>query len=132
MRQLLKYQFVRFLVVGGINTSVAYAAYAALLYTGLSYPAASFGALLLGIMFSFRTQGALVFRNRDSRLLLRYACTWGAIYLLNTWLIGRLIELSIDVYIAGALAIFPLTIFSYIAQKFLVFNERRSPPSEDT
>ena len=35
MRKVLSFQFVRFLLVGGLNTSFSYAVYAALLFMGL-------------------------------------------------------------------------------------------------
>jgi putative flippase GtrA len=132
MHRLLRHQIVRFVIVGTINTGAAYAAYATLLYAGLPYAAASLGALVLGLLFSFRTQGALVFGNRDGRLFFRFAACWGAIYLLNTVLIGSLIRLGLDAYSAGALAIVPVTVFSYLTQKFLVFNVTGPPRANDS
>jgi putative flippase GtrA len=131
MHRILRHQIVRFVIVGTINTGAAYAAYAILLYAGLPYAAASLGALVLGLLFSFRTQGALVFGNQDRRLFLRFAACWGAIYLLNTVLIGSLIRLGLDAYRAGALAIIPVTVFSYLTQKFLVFNVTGPPRAND-
>jgi putative flippase GtrA len=131
MRVILRHQIVRFLIVGTLNTCVAYAAYACLLYAGLPYAAASLGALVLGLLFSFRTQGALVFGNRDGRLFFRFAACWGAIYLLNTLLIGSLILVGLNAYGAGALAMVPVTFFSYLMQKFLVFNVTSPPNAND-
>lgn len=79
MRNVLNFQFARFLLVGCLNTGFSYAIYAALLYLGLEYVAANFGALLLGILFSFHTQGHLVFRNSNSSLIYRFAASWGLI-----------------------------------------------------
>ena len=131
MRVILRHQIVRFLLVGTLNTCVAYAAYACLLYAGFPYAAASLGALVLGLLFSFRTQGALVFGNRDSRLFFRFAACWGAIYLLNTLVIGSLILIGFNAYGAGALAMVPVTLFSYLMQKFLVFNVTSPPSAND-
>jgi putative flippase GtrA len=123
MSRILKFQFVRFLFVGALNTVVGYTAYALLLYLGLPYAAASLGALLLGILFSFRTHGALVFGNRDGRLIFRFAACWGIIYLVNIALIGGLTRLGLSDYVAGGLAMLPVAVLSYVAQKFLVFYE---------
>lgn len=122
MPRFLRYQFVRFLFVGTLNTAVGYAAYALLLYLGLPYAAASLGALLLGILFSFRTHGALVFGNRDGRLIFRFAACWGIIYLVNIALIGGLTGLGVSDYVAGALTMLPVALLSYLMQKFLVFE----------
>ena len=92
MRNVLSLQFVRYLLVGGLNTGFSYAVYAVLLFLGLNYVLANFGALLLGILFSFRTQGRLVFGNRDGRLIFRFAAVWGLIFLVNILLISVLIR----------------------------------------
>jgi putative flippase GtrA len=122
MRKILSIQFVRFLIVGALNTSFSYAVYAALLYGGLNYVTANLVALLLGILFSFRTQGQLVFGNRENRLIFRFAAAWGLIFLINILLISLLIETGMNAYWAGALALAPTTVASYLVQKLLVFG----------
>ena len=124
MRTVLSFQFVRFLLVGGMNTSFSYAVYAAFLYMGLDYWGANLGALLLGILFSFRTQGRLVFGNldRDTRIIARFAAVWGLIFLVNILLIAVLIQAGLNAYWAGAVALMPITVISYFSQKVLVFG----------
>ena len=137
MRRLLNFQFVRFLLVGGLNTAFSYATYAALLYLGVPYVAANLGALLLGILFGFRTQGRLVFRNSDRRLIFRFVACWGLIWVLNIALIALLIRAGLNAYWAGALAMLPIAVVSYFVQRVVVFgasqpagseNSRRCPP----
>ena len=77
---------------------------------------------MLGILFSFRTHGALVFGNRDGRLIFRFAACWGIIYLVNIALIGGLTRLGLSDYVAGALTVLPVALLSYLMQKFLVFG----------
>lgn len=115
-------QVVRFLLVGALNTMFSYMAYACLLRIGFQYAFASFGALLLGILFSFHTQGVLVFGNRSRRLIFRFAIGWIAIYLFNVIVIGILVNLGLDPYASGAIAILPMTVLSFLIQKFLVFR----------
>jgi len=122
MQKVLSFQFVRFLLVGGLNTSFSYAVYAVLLFLGLNYVIANFGSLLLGILFSFRTQGRLVFGNSDGRLFFRFAAIWVLIFGVNILLISSLIHTGLNAYWAGALALVPITVISYVVQKFLVFG----------
>ena len=122
MRFLGGNRFVRFLLVGGLNSAVGYALYAGLLVAGLPYTMASLGALMLGILFSFHTQGALVFGNKNRRLLLKFAVSWAVIYLVNVAFIGALIHVGLDAYGAGLVALVPMTILSYLAQRFCVFR----------
>lgn len=129
MRRLFRFQFIRFLLVGVLNTSFSYGVYAVLLYVGLNYVAANLGALLLGILVSFRTQGRLVFGNRDNRLLFRFAAAWALIFVVNTLLIAGLLRADLDAYWAGAVALIPTTILSYLVQRFLVFGTWQPAPA---
>lgn len=118
-------QVARFLVVGVFNTGFSYAVYAVLLWVGLNFVLANLVAVLLGILFSFRTQGRFVFRNTDKRLIFRFAGCWGAIFLINIGLIALLMRAGLNSYWAGAVALVPITVISYFAQKVLVFGPRR-------
>ncbi|MDP1678922.1 MAG: GtrA family protein [Candidatus Nitrotoga sp.] len=114
---------VRFLIVGTVNTSFSYLIYAALLYIGLGYQFANLLALVVGILFSFKTQGHFVFDNPDNRLLGRFVVSWALIYLCTITLIGRIIVLGFDAYLAGALALPFSVALSYLAQKYFVFRQ---------
>ena len=107
MRRLLRFEFVRFVLVGVLNTAFGYAVYAGLLYLGLHYALANLMALLLGIAFSFRTQGTLVFRNPDLRLIVRFAACWLLILGFNIGLIALFMHFGLDAYVAGALSLLP-------------------------
>ena len=122
MRRLLNLQFVRFVLVGIMNTGFSYAVYAALLYLGLGFVVANLGAMLLGVLFSFRTQGRLVFGNRDERRIFRFAGCWAGIWVVNILLIAGFVKLDFNDYAAGALALVPVTLASYFIQKRIVFN----------
>ena len=110
-----------------MNTAFSYCVYAALLFAGFNFALAQLGAVLLGIGFSFKTQGALVFGNSDSRLVLKYALFWAAIYIGNIGLIKLLRLFGFNDYAAGALALPPVVLLSFVMQKYLVFG---TPSSE--
>lgn len=115
-------QFLRFLVVGLINTGFSYGVYAAGLIFGLSYVIASLVSLLLGIGFSFFTQGNLVFKNAEKKLFFRFVVNWVLIYLCMIGLIGLFVGLGVNQYWAGVLAMPPLAVLSFVAQKYIVFR----------
>lgn len=125
MRTVLNNRLVRFLLVGALNTGISYSIYAALLFVGLPYVVANFGALVLGIFVSFRTQGRLVFGNQNDWLIFRFAAFWGLIFLFNISLIALLMRGGLNAYWAGAIAIVPVTLASYQVQKVLVFGTPR-------
>lgn len=118
--------FFRFVAIGILNTCFSYTIYAGLLYAGLSYTLANLMALLAGIVFSFKTQGRLVFRNPDPHLLGRFVLSWVLIYLCTITLIGQMIALGLDAYSAGAVAVPIVTVLSYLTQKYFVFRQPRT------
>lgn len=122
--RLLARQKIRFAVVGIVNTAFSYGVYALLLALGLDYRAANLVAVLLGILFSFRTQGTLVFRNGDTGLFPRYVVGWVAIYLLSTATIGGFVRLGASAYVAGLLALPVSIVLSYLVQKHWIFVRR--------
>lgn len=125
-------QILRFLVVGTVNTGFSYGVYAVLLYLGLDYTLANLTALVLGILFSFKTQGVLVFRNADNRLLGRFIFGWTAIYLANITVIGSIMSMGLNAYVAGALALPFSTLLAYVVQRCFVFRlSRQTRPVRD-
>ena len=117
------FESIRFLLVGGLNTLFSYAVYAFfLLYVGVPYALANLLAILIGIAFSFRTQGTLVFLNPDLRLIVRFVACWLVIWGLNVGLIALLMRFGLDAYVAGGLAFVPMIPMAYLMQKFLVFR----------
>jgi len=117
------YQAIRFVLVGVLNTTFSYLIYAALLFFGLGYQLANLLAVIVGILFSFKTQGRLVFHNNDNRLLGRFVLCWALIYICVIFLIGRIIALGFDAYLAGALALPFSVALSYLGQKYFVFRQ---------
>jgi putative flippase GtrA len=116
-------RIIRFVLVGVLNTTFSYLLYAGLLFVGLSYQLANLLALLVGILFSFKTQGHFVFGNHNNRLLGRFVLSWAVIYVCVIILIGRIIAFGFDAYTAGALALPFSVALSYLTQKYFVFRQ---------
>lgn len=130
--KLFNAQFFRFLVVGTINTGFSYSVYALLLFFGLNYKLANLAALILGIIFSFITQGRFVFRNTNGKLFFRFAFCWALLYIFNIRLIEFFINQGFDAYQAGAIAVPPMTVLSYFIQKIVIFRKRAVQPETST
>lgn len=116
-------RFVRFLLVGGLNTGFSYGLYVVLVWVGLHFVVANLLATAAGILFSFRTQGRFVFRNTEKSLFLRFLPAWLLLWLMNVGLIAGLVRLGLDAYTAGALALVPTVAVSYFVQKHFVFKD---------
>lgn len=126
LRALIDNELVRFGIVGVVNTAFSYAIYAALIFVGCNFALANLLALILGILFSFKTQGTLVFKSTENRRIFRFVFAWSLIYLCNILLISKFIALGFSAYASGALAIPFSTVLSYFAQKFFVFRRAAS------
>jgi putative flippase GtrA len=116
-------QFLRFLLVGGINTVFGYCMYALVTFTGLHYSIAMLLAQVSGVIFNFYTTGKLVFNNSDVRLFLRFFCVYITIYVINVLLLGVFERASYNMYIAGALLVLPNALLSFFLNKILVFSK---------
>ncbi|MDB5850270.1 MAG: hypothetical protein JWP29_4022 [Rhodoferax sp.] len=119
-----RHLLVRYVVVGVLNTSVGYLLYVLFLLLGFEYKLANLLALLVGIAFSFKTQGVLVFKNSDNSLIFRYLACWTLIYFSNTYIIGKFIGLGFSEYAAGAIATPINVLLSYVIQKYLIFKKK--------
>ena len=129
MRRLWRHQFIRFGVVGSVNTGFSYGLYAFFLWCNLGFALANGLAFLISLLFSFRTQGVLVFHNSEPRLLLRFLLAWAIIYLINIGLIALLMRAGFNAYSAGAIALIPITLLSFVVQKFAVFGALSRQPA---
>jgi len=122
MHKLFERQFLRYILVGIGNTIFSYGAYSLFLFLGFKFQVANLMALLLGIAFSFTTQGNVVFKNATKATFVKFVVAWFFIYLFNISIIGALVQATISPYLAGALATVPVTLVSYFILKYAVFG----------
>lgn len=115
------HQFVRFGLVGVLNTAFGYGVYALLILIGLAPWLALFLATVAGVLFNYRTTGRLVFQNRAGSLLPRYLAVYAGVYFVNALLLHAVMAAG-----AGPLAgqvwcqlvIVPLSFFLFRAVVF--------------
>lgn len=119
--RILDYQFIRFGLVGALNTAISYVVYALLLSVGVNYALSNFGSLIAGMIVSFHNQGKFVFGNGSLDRLPRFIALWGILYLVNIGLIALFLRMGINAYLGGALAVVPITLLSFFCQRHLVF-----------
>ena len=123
---ILDRKFIKFILVGGMNTLIGYLVFALFLFLNFHYALASFLALIFGIIFNFKTYGRLVFENQDNSLFFRYIISWSIIYLFAISCLTGFKWFGINLYIANALLILPISILAYFFNLKFVFH--RSKP----
>jgi putative flippase GtrA len=116
-------RFVRFLVVGTLNTAFAYAVYALLIYVTGSYMVAVTLTFIIAPVVGFKSHRKFVFNNAGTKhALLLYLASWGLLYLANVTSLRALVNAGIDSYIAGALLMPPMAVLSFVVLRFVVFR----------
>lgn len=116
--------YVRFLLVGGLNTVFGYSVYGISLLFGLNYMLAILISTVLGVLFNFKTVGSVVFKNNSRRLIIRFAAVYVIIYLINTLTLTVFNNLEFDLFLAQAVMVLPMAILSFGLNKKFVFSER--------
>ncbi len=120
--KLLSFQVIRYGFIGVFNTLFSYGLYALIIFLGFRFEIASLVSIIVGILFSFITQGFVVFKGIAVVSFVRYLLTWCGLYFLNIWLIQILVNISLDSYLAGAVATVPIVVLAYFAMKYFVFK----------
>ena len=116
--------FARYIIIGLLNTVVGYLLYAVFIFIGLHYSMAVFLSTVLGVLFNFKTIGALVFKNNSNRLIYRFVTVYMLTYLLNVGGLHVLNDFNLNMYLAGAIMLAPMAIISFLLHKTFVFRPK--------
>jgi putative flippase GtrA len=124
IKEFLNTRIIKFLAVGAINTAFNYGIYVFLIFIGFGYAIATTVSFVIGLIFNFKTQGIFVFNTKSNKPFYLYLISWLGIYFLNLALLGWLIKIGINSYLAGALLVPPIAVLSFVVLKFVVFREK--------
>ena len=123
---LVSSQFLRFILVGGLNTAFGVGVYCLAIYVGIPYYIATLLSNVLGVCFNFITTGNLVFRNNNPRLIFRFVMAYVLIYFINTAVVKVFILLGMIDYCAGILATPVVALCSYSLLKHFVYRKNQT------
>jgi putative flippase GtrA len=117
-------QFLRFLVVGAVNTLFGYTMFALIyLATGM-HNVAVVGATALGIVFNFFTTGRIVFGNRSWRAFLPFVAAYGVALGLNLVALNLLLLAGVPPLLGQAISLPIVVVSAYLLNAHLVFSDR--------
>ena len=115
-------RFLRFLIVGGINTLFGYLVFSVFILLQIHYAIASLMSTILGILFNFFTTGRIVFKNSDPKLIYKFFGVYGISYLIGLFFLRIFNTYQVNMLIAGAIMILPMAILSYFLNRTFVFK----------
>ena len=120
---LLEIRFLRFLLVGGVNTAFGYGLFYALLrLSGSPIFALALGTVL-AILFNFVTTGSLVFRSMERRRLWRFFAVYGVVFIYNAIGIEALKAGGVAPALAGLILLPGAVVLSYLLNRLLRFSQ---------
>ena len=123
-------QFIRFLIIGGVNTVFAYSIYALSIFLGAHYTLAVLLSTVIGTCFSFKTMGTMVFDNPDNMLIFKFIAVYALCYFLNIGILRVLTLIGVtNLYVAGLTSSLLVALVSFSLNKWVVFRKKKSVPS---
>ena len=125
VHRLWAIQFLRFLVVGAVNTAFGYSVFAVFILLHLHYTVAALLSTTCGVLFNFKTTGVLVFKNKDNRLIFRFFGVYLITYLLTIGLLKIFNLYDVSNLIGGAIIALPMAFISFSLSKKFVFPPLR-------
>lgn len=116
-------QFLKFLVVGAVNTVFGYGVFAALIVAGVPPMPALVLTYVVGILFNFVTTRRYVFQRAGGSSFFRFVAAYGVIYLANLGLYHLAAAAGASPLIAQALCLPVVAVFSFALFKLHVFKD---------
>lgn len=126
MWHLLDCKLIRYLLVGMMNTLFGYSLFAFFIYLNVHYSMAVLLSTVLGVLFNFKSIGRLVFKNKNNALIYKFIGVYILTYLLNVAALRLFNTYHVNMYLAGALLLVPITLISFTLHNNVVFKERVS------
>lgn len=127
IKELFKYQQIRFLFVGGLNTIVGYGSFALLLLTGMNYLLANTISYIVGVIHSYIWNRKFTFKSKNKSILeiVKFVLVYVVNYLIGLLSLYILVDIfKIDEYIAGALNLIITTLISWFGHKYFSFRQK--------
>ena len=119
---LARWRFLRFLVVGGLNTAVGYGLFCAALLLLPTTFLALCASTFLAIAFNFLSTGILVFGSRDNRRIIRFYGVYAVIFAFNAIGLASFEHIGIGPRVGGLLLLPGAVAISYVLNRRFVFH----------
>ncbi len=116
--------FIKFILVGVLNTIFGYLVWALMIYSGLHYAISSILSSIIGILFNFKTTGTLVFKNKDNLLIFKFVQIYAVITALYIAGLKVAKTFGFNIYLSGFALTVVFAFLSFLLQKEYVFKRK--------
>ena len=109
------WRFVKFLLVGVLNTAFGFLAYAFFLrIAGLSWQWSLALSYVIGVLWNFGTHGKIVFQTEGLGRLPLYILAYASLFLLNKMALRAAIGMGMSDLWAQALLVLPMAMVAFV------------------
>jgi putative flippase GtrA len=116
-------RFIKFLLVGCLNTLFGYGMFAFFIWLGCGDITAPLFSTILGILFNFKTIGVLVFGSKANKLIFRFFSVYALVYVLNVAGLKTFAYFGLtNRYISGFILLLPLALLAFCLHRKFVFT----------
>ena len=128
IRRLWHVRFVRFLVVGGINTLFGYSIFALVYLLSGNHVAALIVSVAIGVTFNFFSIGGVVFRNLAGRRFVLFCLNYAVAFAANYLMLEGLVAAGIGPLLAQVICLPVFIAISYGLNARFVFRQTTLEP----
>jgi len=125
VKKIFNIHFIRFLFVAGINTLFGYSLFALLVFFLKNEYVSIVISNVIGVLFNFKSYGALVFKSHDNSKILRffgvYLCTMSIQMMLFK---GFKLAGITNPYIIAGIIVLPVSLLSFLLMRKFVYHHR--------
>jgi putative flippase GtrA len=121
-RSKTRVQFLKFLVVGAVNTVFGYSVFALLVISGVTPMPALVLTYVVGVLFNFMTTRRYVFDRASKSSFPRFVAAYVVIWLFNAVLYELVAAVLASPLVAQALCVPVVAVFSFFLFKWQVFR----------
>lgn len=123
IKRLLNHSFIRFLLVGGLNTVFGYLMFAFFAYLTDNATLSVILSNMVGVLFNFKTYGTLVFKSNDNGRIYRFVGAYLFLITLQILSLKTLGHFGItNSYAAGGIIALPMAALSFLLMRKFVFH----------
>ena len=119
----LHWQFLRFLIVGAVNTAFGYAVFAAAVLLGLAPFLALLVTYAIGVVFNYFTTAHFVFGRSNLASFPSFVLAYVIIYAFNAIAYETVGRLTVGPLLTQAICLPVVAVFSFFLFKFRVFKD---------